>query len=94
MPVEDKSERWSEPVALKSLDVAAITVSTTVMSLAAYFGFRHGMRDLGRHLEIGMRDHGKHLEAGMRNMMSGRGSGAEHLESGLDKLGKWLSGKA
>ena len=41
--------------------------STTVMSLAAYFGLRHGMRDLGH----GMRHLGKHLESGMRNMMSG-----------------------
>ena len=75
-------DRWTEPVVLKSLHVAAITVSTTVMSLAAYFGFRHGLRDLGRH-----------VESGMKNMMSGRGAGAEHLEAGLDKLGKWRSGK-
>ena len=29
----------------------------------------------------------------MKNVMYGRGSGAEHLEAGLDKLGKWLSTK-
>ena len=67
MPDEAKDERWSEPMVLKALDLAAITVSTTVMSLAAYFGFRHGMRHLGH----GLRDLGKHLESGMRNMMSG-----------------------
>ena len=79
---DDKQQRWTEPVVLKVIEVTSTTVSTTVFSLALYFGFRHGMRDLGRH-----------LESGMKNMMSGRGLGAEHLEAGLDKLGKWLSTK-
>lgn len=77
MPGENKERLpWSEAVMLKAVDVTAVTVSTTVVSLAAYFGFRHGMRELGRNIE-GM---GRHLEMGMRHMMSGRGSGAEHIK--------------
>ena len=57
----EKEPSWlTEAVVMKLVDAGAVTV----ISVAAYTGFRYGMRDLGRHLELGM-----------RHMMS---SGAEH----------------
>ena len=50
-----------------------------------------GGAGLGLGVYFGLRSLGISVKDGLRNMMAGRGSGVDHLEAGLQKVGQELA---